>query len=262
MRQGVLDLREFYASPLGQVARRMVSRKILEAWQDAAGLDLLALGYATPFVDGLDRFARRTVAALPGAQGVEAWPALEPNRACLVDEAALPFPNAFFDRILIAHGLEESENPLRLLVEASRVLSPAGRIILAVTARRGLWADAESSPFGHGRPFSRRQLERLVREAEMEPLGWTRALYAPPMTWAARWADGFEQAGPVLWSSFAGVILMEAAKQTFALRPRGRPARAAVRVRPGFAPTPAPVGRSPIGVRRLARRSDRPGAAR
>jgi SAM-dependent methyltransferase len=258
MRQSVLELREFYASPLGQVARRMVSRKLLEAWQDAAGLDLLALGYATPFVDGLDRFARRTVAAMPGAQGVEAWPSLEPNRACLVDETSLPFPNAFFDRILIVHGLEESENPLRLLAEASRVLSPAGRMILAVTARRGLWANAEHSPFGHGRPFSRRQLEGLVREAELEPLGWTRALYAPPLTWAARWADGFEQAGPVLWSSFAGVILIEAAKQTFAVRPRGRPVRAAVRVRPGFvAPTPAPAGRTPAGASRLAARKQK-----
>ncbi|HEX4742616.1 MAG TPA: methyltransferase domain-containing protein [Caulobacteraceae bacterium] len=251
MRQSVLELREFYASPLGQVARRMVSRKILEAWQDAAGLDLLTLGYATPFVDGLDRFARRTVAAMPGAQGVEAWPSLEPNRACLVDETALPFPNASFDRILIVHGLEESENPLRLLVEASRVLSPAGRMIVAVTARRGLWANAEHSPYGHGRPFSRRQLEALVREAELEPLGWTRALYAPPLTWAARWADGFEQAGPVLWSSFAGVILIEAAKQTFALRPRGRLVRAPVRVRPVFAPTPAPIGRWSAGTSRL-----------
>ena len=128
-----------------------------------------------------------------------------------------------------------------------------GRMILAVTSRRGLWANAENSPFGHGRPFSRRQLERLVREAELEPLGWTRALYAPPLTWAARWADGFEQAGPVLWSSFAGVILMEAAKQTFALRPRGRLVRTPVRV-PGFAPTPAPVGRSTVGSPRLAPR--------
>ena len=53
MRQGVLELREFYATPLGRVAREMVSRKVAEAWGDARGLDLLALGYATPFLDGL-----------------------------------------------------------------------------------------------------------------------------------------------------------------------------------------------------------------
>jgi SAM-dependent methyltransferase len=242
MRQGVRDLREFYASPLGRVARRMVSRKIFEAWTDASGLDVLTVGYGTPFLDDLDRFARRAVAVMPAAQGVEAWPVIGPNRACLADETALPFPNAFFDRILAVHALEESENPVRLLAEACRVLSPSGRIILAVTARRGLWANAESSPFGQGRPFSRRQLERIVREADLEPVGWTRALYAPPLTWASRWADGFEQVGAVLWPSFAGVILMEAAKQTFALRPKGHGARAPVRARPSFAPAPAPVG--------------------
>jgi hypothetical protein len=113
-------------------------------------------------------------------------------------------------------------------------------VILAVTARHGLWADAENSPFGHGRPFSRRQLERLVREADLSPVNWTRALYVPPLGWASRWAEGFEQAGALLWPSFAGVILMEAIKQTFAVRPKGRAARTPVRVLPGFAP--APVG--------------------
>ena len=40
MRQGVLELREFYATPLGRMARQMVSRKVVEAWGDARGLDL------------------------------------------------------------------------------------------------------------------------------------------------------------------------------------------------------------------------------
>ena len=53
MRQGVLDFRAFYASPLGRVTRQMISRKIIEAWRDLAGLDVLALGYATPFVEAI-----------------------------------------------------------------------------------------------------------------------------------------------------------------------------------------------------------------
>ena len=42
MRQSVLDLRQFYATPLGRVARVMISRKVAEAWGDARGLDVLA----------------------------------------------------------------------------------------------------------------------------------------------------------------------------------------------------------------------------
>lgn len=240
MRQGVLELREFYATALGRVARQMVTRKVVEAWGDVRGLDLLAFGYATPFLDGFAQQARRAVAVMPAAQGVECWPAGEPNRACLAHEASLPLPNALFDRVLAVHALEESDNPLTMLEELCRVMAPSGRVILAVTARHGLWANAEDSPFGHGRPFSRRQLERLVREAELSPVSWTRALYAPPLAWSTRWADGFEQAGALLWPPFAGVILMEAIKERFAVRPKGRPARVPVRALPGFAP--APVG--------------------
>jgi hypothetical protein len=105
-------------------------------------------------------------------------------------------------------------------------------------ARHGLWANAESSPFGHGRPFSRRQLEALVREADLEPAGWTRALYAPPLQWAARWAEGFEQVGARLAPPLAGLILMEAQKQTLAVRPI--PVRTRARVfAPGGALRPA-----------------------
>ncbi len=237
MRRDVLSLREFYAGPLGQAAREMVSRKVAEAWGGLSGLDLLAFGYATPFLDGLTAGARRAIAAMPGAQGVEAWPLGAKNAAVLVDEAALPFPSAFFDRVLAVHALEESDSPLAALGEIGRVLAPAGRLILVVAARHGLWANAESSPFGHGRPFSRRQLEQLVREAELEPAGWTRALYAPPLAWAARWAEGFEQAGARVWPPFAGLILMEAHKQTLAMRPV--PVRAKARVYSSGALRPA-----------------------
>lgn len=238
MRQAILGLREFYASPLGRVAREMVSRKVAEAWVDADGLDILALGYATPFLDGLTARARRAVAVMPAGQGVEAWPLGGPNRACLAHEAALPLANALFDRVLAVHALEESDDPVALLREVARVLAPSGRAILAVTARHGPWANAETTPFGHGRPFSRRQLEAAVSEADLEPMGWTRALYAPPLAWAARWAEGFERAGARLWPPFAGLILIEAAKQTFAARPVGERARPRALARPVFAPAP------------------------
>ncbi|MHB8529807.1 MAG: class I SAM-dependent methyltransferase [Caulobacteraceae bacterium] len=261
MRQGVTELREFYASPLGRAAREMVSRKLAEAWGSLTGLDLLALGYATPFLGALGGDARRIVAAMPAAQGVEAWPAAADNCAFLVDETAMPLANALFDRVVAVHALEESDNPLSMLREVWRILAPSGRVILAVTARHGLWADAEGSPFGHGRPFSRRQLENLVREAELQPVGWTRALYAPPLAWAARWAEGFEQAGARLWPAFAGLVLMEATKQTFAVRPRS--VRVRVPARGMLRPAPAAFGRlgRPVEMVQPSSPQDKPGIA-
>lgn len=245
MRRDVLELRQFYASDLGRGARAMVERKLLEAWGDAHGLDLLALGYATPFVAPFQPTARRVVAAMPAQQGVEVWPADEKNLSTLTPEDSLPFPNALFDRILVVHGLEESGDPVGFLREVWRVLSPSGRMIVAVTSRSGLWANSEKTPFGHGRPYTRGQLSELLREAELEPSGWTRALYVPPVGWMARWAEGFEQAGSRLWPAFAGLLLMEAVKQTFAVKPQA--ARVRIRAaRPALTPVPgaAPISRS------------------
>lgn len=218
----------------------MVGRKVAEAWGDTHGLDILGLGYATPFVGFFRPVARRVVAAMPAQQGVEVWPAGEKNLACLAGEDSLPFANALFDRILAVHALEESPDPVSLLREVWRVLAPSGRVIVAVAARNGLWANSEATPFGHGRPYSRSQLAELLREAELEPSGWTRALYVPPVPWMSRWAEGFEQAGSRVWPKFAGIVLTEAVKQTFAVKARG--VRAKVRIAPPIL-TPAPAGR-------------------
>jgi SAM-dependent methyltransferase len=181
---------------------------------------------------------------MPASQGGEVWPGGERNLACLADELALPLPNALFDRVLLVHALEESDDPAELLRETCRVLAPSGRVIVAVAARNGLWSNAEHTPFGHGRPYTRRQLESLLREADLEPSGWTRALYAPPFAWCAPWAEGFEQVGAWLWPSFSGLILMEAVKQTFAVKPRGQRARARVFAPGSLAPVPAGAGMS------------------
>ena len=68
------------------------------------------------------------------------------------------------------------------------------------------------------------------------------------------WAEGFEQVGAALWPRFAGVIMMEAIKQTFAVKPRGHRARARVFAPGGLLPSPAgpaPVrqsGERPVAV--------------
>lgn len=250
MRRDVLQLREFYAQRLGRTVRDLLGRKVAEVWGDASGLDVLGLGYATPFLEGFAA-ARRVVAAMPAAQGVEAWPAGGRNRACLVEETRLPFQNAMFDRVLIVHGLEETDDAGALLNEAGRVLAPSGRVIVIAAARGGLWSHAERTPFGHGRPFTRRQLELLVREAELEPIAWSQALYVPPLSAFAGWADGFEQIGSRVWPGSAGLVLLEAVKRTFAARAKPVRAKLASPIPGVFAPVPAPV---PAGLVRRRRR--------
>ena len=240
MRRDVLELREFYASPLGRVARIIIARRLREAWGTAGALDVMGLGYATPYLGAFLFGARRSVAAMPAAQGVEVWPANGGVLACLSDEGALPFANALFDRVFVIHALEEADDPLAVLREVWRVLSPSGLVIVAVPNRRGVWSNAESTPFGHGQPYTRGQLEALVREAELEPVAWSRALFAPPLQWTAPWADQLEHIGARLWPGLSGLILLEAVKQTFAVKPKGR--RMPVRVFAPGALQPAGLG--------------------
>lgn len=264
MRRDVLELRHFYASPLGKIARQLVARKLSQAWGNGHGLDMLGLGYATPFLDSFRAKARRTVAAMPAAQGVEVWPnpltALSPGEdpeqrterglTCLADELALPHPNALFDRILMIHALEESDDPLGVMREVGRVMAPSGRVIIVAANRRGAWANSEATPFGHGRPFTRAQLESLVREAGLEPTAWSRALYLPPLAWMGSWAEPFEQAGARLWPGLSGLILLEAVKQTFAVKPKGHRARARVMSPGSLQPMPSPsTGRDRVTKR-------------
>lgn len=242
MRCSVDELRTFYRSPTGKVARRLIASRLDEAWGEAINSDVLGLGYATPF---LDRFsgARRTVAAMPSGQGVEAWPSVGKNRTLLADEECLPFGAGTFDRVLMVHMLEEAADPARLLTEAVRVLTPAGRIILVAAARGGFWSRSDSTPFGHGRPFTLGQLERLTRQTGLEPTARAHTLFTPPWGPALGMAETADRLGRRLMPGAAGVILLEATRQAYAVIPTGRAQSVTMRA-PGLKPQPA--ARSPL----------------
>jgi SAM-dependent methyltransferase len=253
MRRSIDELRTFYGEPTGQLVRRLLARRLEDAWGEAANCDVLGVGYATPWLDAFVG-ARRVVAAMPGGQGVEQWPTVGRNRTLLVEDRRLPFAAGSFDRILLVHALEEAEDAAALLLEAVRALAPAGRLIVAAAARGGMWARTENTPFGYGRPFSRRQLERLVREAGLEPAAWSQTLYVPPWTPLLPMADGFEQVGRRVAPGAAGLILLEASRQAYArIRPTGHAQRV---VAPALAPQPAasvPSPRREATNRRLTR---------
>lgn len=213
-----MALQRFYASPLGQVAGRMVSARLQALWPSVTGLDILGIGYATPYLDACRPAARRAVALMPAAQGAEHWPAGAPGLAVLGDEDRLPFADAVFDRVLMIHALEEADGVRPLLREVWRVMAPEGRLVVVAANRLGLWARADFTPFGHGRPYSRGQLGDLLREAMFEPTASARALHAPPLSWGlvSALADGIERMGASVASPFAGLVMMEAVKRLYA----------------------------------------------
>lgn len=218
MWQDVSTLRDFYASPLGQVARQLVLDAIRRHWPEAPGERVLGYGYAVPYLGAFRQNAASVSAAMPGAQGVHAWPESGSRLVCLTEEAELPFADLSFDRVLVVHGLEHSERVRQLLRELWRVTAGEGRALFVVPGRRGIWSRSDRTPFGWGRPYSLAQLRQTLSEQLFDPLRWDRALYLPPATgrWMLRWAPLFEQAGHRFLFRAAGVHLIEAVKRLYA----------------------------------------------
>jgi SAM-dependent methyltransferase len=212
------DLRDFYGSALGRLARRMILRRVRAMWPDVRGLSVLGFGYATPFLGPFRAEARRVVAVMPAAQGVLHWPQEGAGLTTLADETNLPFADRSFDRVLLVHALECAEPPRPMLRELWRVLTDGGRIMVVVPNRRGVWARFERTPFGYGRPYSPAQLSLGLRDAMFTPEQWSTALFVPPVrsSMVLSSAMAWEQVGQRWFTAFAGVVIAEAAKQIYA----------------------------------------------
>ena len=244
----VVDLRNFYAQRLGTVARHFIGRGIRRRWSDTRGLRVLGIGYATPYLGLFREEAERCLAFMPAAQGVVKWPTARPALSALVDELDLPLADAAVDRVLLVHALEMSQDATALLREIWRVLASGGQLLAVVPNRRGLWARMDTTPFGHGRPYSRPQIMHLLREAWFTPMAWGEALYVPPIQRSLflRSAVAWERAGATISAPFAGVHIVEATKQVYRAVPARREKR---RLMPALKPALAP---SPGGAARTA----------
>ena len=214
----VVDLRDFYQTGLGQVARRMIRRTIRNIWPDLRAMRLLGIGYATPFLSAISADTERTVALMPASQGVLGWAPEGGNVVVLADEDELPFSDYSIDRVLVVHALETSEAAGMFLKEIWRVLAGGGRLLIVVPNRRGIWARLDRTPFGSGRPYTMSQLSHLLREQLFTPVGTDTALFVPPSgdRMVLRSAPAWERVGKRWFPTFAGVVLIEAAKQIYA----------------------------------------------
>lgn len=242
----VVDLRDFYGQRLGTVARHFVGRSIRKRWTDLREQRVLGVGYATPYLGLFREEAERCLAFMPAAQGVVKWPTTRPALAALVDELEMPLPDSAVDRVLLVHSLEMSHDPVALLREVWRVLASGGQLLAVIPNRRGLWARMDTTPFGHGRPYSRTQITALLRDAWFTPIAWDEALYIPPIPrgWFLRSARAWERTGATISAPFAGVHIVEATKQIYRAIPARREKRVLVpSLRPALTPSPGGAAR-------------------
>jgi SAM-dependent methyltransferase len=236
----VLDLRDFYASPLGAMVARQLGAAISPLLRTDPAMRVLGFGFATPYLGAISG-AERVLAFMPAGQGVIDWPTGAGSATALVEENALPLPDSSVDLVILVHALEISPRPNALMNEVRRVLSGGGRLVVVAPSRRGPWARSDISPFGFGRPYSRGQLRGLFAEAGFEAVAWGSALHMPPTAFRPILgsARALDRIGAKIWPAFAGVIIAGAVKRTV----QG----VTVRIRPGLAPALRPAFR-PVGI--------------
>jgi len=177
--------------------------------------------------------ATRCIAVSPQNFGNAIFPAARASLSCTAEEDTLPFPDLSFDRILLVHGLEHAGNARQTLREVWRLLKDDGRLIVVVPNRQGMWAYWENSPFGHGQPYSKGQLARLLSSLFFRVEHQSSALSVPPLNWRLmlRSFNLWERLGTTLAPQFAGLTIAEASKDLHAVMPiKRQPVRRRVMV--------------------------------
>ena len=198
---------EFYSSARGAVTARLLRERLTALWPIMTGESVLGIGHTAPYLRVWREQARRCIALTPAQMGAARWPAGAPGLSCSAEEDALPFPDLSFDRILLVHGLESAESARRMLREVWRVLKDDGRLLIVAPNRTGMWAYRESTPFGHGHPYSARQLNTLLAAGLFRTERHDAALWMPPtkLRLVLRAAPLIERAGRRMAPALAGV---------------------------------------------------------
>jgi SAM-dependent methyltransferase len=212
---------EFYRSAQGAVTARLLRERLLALWPDLSGQSVLGIGYTAPYLRLWREQASHCIAVTPAQMGATRWPQGSPVLSCTAEEDALPFPDLTFGRVLLVHGLEGADNARRMLREVWRVLKDDGCLIVVAPNRAGIWAYRETTPFGHGQPYSPGQIGRLLAGALFRVERRDTALWMPPlrMRLVLRGAGLFERAGRRAMPGLAGVTITEAVKDVYAAMP-------------------------------------------
>jgi SAM-dependent methyltransferase len=245
MYRDITEIKQFYQSPLGRATSGALRQKIKKFWPDLdEGRDTVAgIGYAIPFLNGAAEAKHFSVMA--ASLGAGRWPHRAPSRTVVTEDYILPFPEQSLEKLLLVHAVENADYLRELMHEAWRVLKPNGRILMVVPSRSGLWSRADKTPFGHGRPYSMKQMRNFLREAQFTIENHTRALYFFPSHNRLFLAVShiLDVLGEAILPKFGGVILVEASKQLYNMTPlRVRPSEE----RESWKAAPVPAGFSQI----------------
>ncbi len=234
MAHDVVNLHDFYRTPLGRAVQFALTQRIQSIAANLHNQTLLGLGYAVPLCEDLQHDTQHIIMCMPATMGVMHWPQHGKNTACLVDEYALPLPNECVDIALIVHTLEDAASPEDVMREVWRTLKPNGEVIVIAPKRSGAWAQRDTTPFGQGRPYSKSQLLQLLRGCHFNVVSCQESLYFPPFSlkYNIKCAPSIEQFGQTLRLPLGGIYVAHGIKQVYAPIAVKRTSNAVFRLKP------------------------------
>lgn len=233
MSYNAYDIKEFYKTKTGRFARRELLKLIRKIWRKPLSGNVLTAGFTTPYLPHLQAEGMTEFVVMPSELGPFWWQPknAKGNRVGLCHQSELPFPEESVESILSLHALEFARDPEEAIAECWRVLKPQGRLLIIVSNRSGLWARRDHTPFGQGQPYSMTQVVKLLKENNFVIEQLRNGLYTPPfrselMLKAFSWLE-YLGAGSII-PFFAGVHVIEASKQLYAVNKKLQPKEAAL----------------------------------
>jgi SAM-dependent methyltransferase len=215
----IIELRQFYASKLGKLVRRDLSRAIMRHFHNLPTHKTMAgLGFAVPYLRQYLHYNASIIPVMFSHMGGMYWPSDEANSTVLAHENTLPFDDEKLDYVLLIHALEHSLHINNLMIEVARCLKPNGRALIIAPNRRGLWQFRSDNPFGSGNSFHEAQLKHRAELAGLSLVKTSSALFYPPSNnrFIQKIALLWEYAGLLLFPNLGGVVLMEFEKHIYA----------------------------------------------
>jgi SAM-dependent methyltransferase len=225
MNDGIIGLQDWFESPAGLYLLAWEQQQFELGVADIFGYHALQLGL--PALDALatNRMPHRWLVTTEEAPGTAA--------VLRTDYAALPFPEASLDLVVLPHALDSHCDPHATLREVARVLVPGGRVVISGFNPVSLWGLRQRHEhlcrrLNLGTPRLPPQLDfigsRRLRdwlhlldfEIEIGHYGCYRPLLGSE-PWLKRWS-WMDRAGARWWPFFGAVYFLVAVKRVHGVR--------------------------------------------
>lgn len=222
MRESIVDLSDWFESPLGRSLLQQERLVIDDALQCVFGYHLLQLGVSGRVeLSGESRILHRFLLH-PKSESTT------PSIGALADFNHLPLAAESIDAVILHHALDYSQSPHHLLREAARVVIPRGHLLVVGFNPWSLWGCCASLlRFFTAKPRWRFQYLRKGRLldwlalVDMEAVAVYQGFYRPPVPneGAMKYLQWLDRWGKRLRLPWGGFYLVVARKDHIPLTP-------------------------------------------